>query len=156
MCVCVCVCVSERVCVYVSVCVCMCACSCVKKNEERSQMNSKNQKGNRDGFSKLLPSHLQGTMVTHLQETYHFTARFWTSPFLSSTSLRTLWTTFFSLSSSSLMESLCSSVIRSLVAMKRKSLSTEPIWREESRGGGGGGELEDIEPAREHVPVAYA
>lgn len=64
--------------------------------------------------------------------TYHFTARFCTSPFLSSTSRSTLCTTFLSESSSSLMESFWSSVIRSLVAMKRKSLSTEPIWRNET------------------------
>ena len=61
--------------------------------------------------------------------THHLTARFWTSPFLSSTRRRTLCTTFRSLSSSSLMESFCSSVIKSFVAMKRKSLSTEDIYR---------------------------
>ena len=63
----------------------------------------------------------------HVVTAHHLTAKFCTSPFLSSTSLSTLCTTFFSLSSSSLMESFCSSVIRSLVAMKRKSLSTDPI-----------------------------
>lgn len=48
---------------------------------------------------------------------YHFTARFCTSPFLSSSSLSSMVTTFLSLSSSSLMLSFCSSSIRSLVAM---------------------------------------
>lgn len=48
---------------------------------------------------------------------HHLTARFCTSPFLSSSSLRIILTTFRSLSSSSLIESFCSSDIRSLVAI---------------------------------------
>lgn len=50
-------------------------------------------------------------------DTYHLTARFCTSPFLSSRSLSSIFTTLRSLSSSSWMESFCSSDIRSLVAM---------------------------------------
>ena len=80
--------------------------------------------------------------------TDHLTAKFWTSPFLSSTNLRILWTTciktmelicvnffsswsyftFRSLSSSNLMESFCSSTIKSFVAINRKSLSMDIIW----------------------------
>ena len=77
---------------------------------------------------------------SHLYPSHHFTARFCTSPFLSSTSFNTPWTTLRSLSSSSLIESFCSSVIRSLVAMNRKSLSTEFIWGGKRGGGWGMGE----------------
>lgn len=50
-------------------------------------------------------------------KTHHLTAKFCTSPFLSSRSLSSIFTTLRSLSSSSWMESFCSSDIRSLVAM---------------------------------------
>lgn len=51
---------------------------------------------------------------------YHLTARFCTSPFLSSSNFKSIFTTFFSLSSSSFIESFCSSIIRSLVAINLK------------------------------------
>lgn len=50
-------------------------------------------------------------------DAHHLTARFCTSPFLSSRSLSSIFTTLRSLSSSSWMESFCSSDMRSLVAM---------------------------------------
>lgn len=59
---------------------------------------------------------------------YHLTARFCTSPFLSSSSFRSIFTTFFSLSSSSFMESFCSSIIRSLVAINLQEHVAEVGW----------------------------
>lgn len=63
-------------------------------------------------------------LVQQLDIFYHFTARFCTSPFLSSSSLSSIVTTFLSLSSSSLMLSFCSSSIRSLVAMNLDTNAT--------------------------------
>lgn len=59
---------------------------------------------------------------------HHFTAKFCTSPFLSSSSLKSIFTTFLSESSSSFMLSFCNSVIKSFVAINRKSLSFEVIY----------------------------
>lgn len=58
---------------------------------------------------------------------YHFTARFCTSPFLSSNNFNNILTTFLSESSSSLMLSFCNSVIKSFVAINLKSLSLDVI-----------------------------
>lgn len=56
-------------------------------------------------------------LIPQNKNTYHFTAKFCTSPFLSSSNFKIIFTTFLSLSSSSLIESFCSSVIKSLVAI---------------------------------------
>lgn len=59
---------------------------------------------------------------------YHLTARFCTSPFLSSSNFKSIFTTFFSLSSSSFIESFCSSIIRSLVAINLKAHREKVDW----------------------------
>lgn len=59
---------------------------------------------------------------------YHLTARFCTSPFLSSSNFKSIFTTFFSLSSSSFIESFCSSIIRSLVAINLKGHREKVHW----------------------------
>ena len=61
--------------------------------------------------------------------TYHLTAKFWTSPFLSSSNFKSIRTTLRSDSSSNFMVSFWSSLIKSLVAINRKSLSEEVIWK---------------------------
>ena len=53
----------------------------------------------------------------HNSSAHHLTAKFCTSPFLSSNNFSSIFITFRSLSSSSLMESFCSSIIKSLVAI---------------------------------------
>lgn len=68
-------------------------------------------------LSEAVPQRVRDPPITTRVDTHHLTARFCTSPFLSSRSLRSIFTTLRSLSSSSWMESFCSSDIRSLVAM---------------------------------------
>ena len=60
---------------------------------------------------------LGNPLLHRKKNTYHLTAKFCTSPFLSSSNFKIIFTTFLSLSSSSLIESFCSSVIKSLVAI---------------------------------------
>lgn len=66
-------------------------------------------------------------IFTGIYFSHHFTARFCTSPFLSSSNFNSIFTTFRSESSSSFILSFCSSVIRSFVAMNLKSLSLDVI-----------------------------
>lgn len=81
---------------------------------------------------KLWPLGIK-TLIIHLifswysGWTHHLTAKFCTSPFLSSSRRNSIFTTFLSESSSSLMLSFCNSVIKSFVAMNLKSLSLDVI-----------------------------